>query len=145
MPLQTKRNVLWLVVYLVGVLAIRAQESTHPLPEVISLTDAEILIYLLPQARDVRNQGGEISWKLESGVSQNTRDFYNFWVVGPLKPGEASNTIGYFSVNKQTAEIWNAVLGKRISDEEVQGVQKILREGHHIDAQTLNRYRNVKP
>jgi hypothetical protein len=41
MPVQTRRNAsLWLVVYLVGALAIRAQESTQPLPEVTE--DADI-------------------------------------------------------------------------------------------------------
>jgi hypothetical protein len=113
--------------------------------EMISLTEAEILVYLLPQAQEVRKQRGNVSWELEAGPLQNTKDFYTFWVVGPRRQGEASNTIGYFSVNKHTADIWDAVLDKLISSEELQGIQKILRGGHHIDAQTLDGYRNLKP
>jgi len=54
MPLQTRRNAsLWLVVYLVGALAIRAQESTQPLPEVTEHAE----IRYMPLARQARIQG----------------------------------------------------------------------------------------
>lgn len=113
----------------------------------LSLTESEILIYLLPEARQTRNNGMDIGWELETGPPQKTTDFYNFWVVNNERKGHiGSVTIGYFSVNKHTADVWNQVSGKLISsDEELQGIQKILRQGHHIDAQTLERYHSLKP
>jgi hypothetical protein len=111
----------------------------------ISLTEAEILIYVLPDSQAVRKQRGGISWELEEGPAQNTKDLFTFWVVGPLRQGEASSTVGFFSVNKHTADVWNVVASKLISDDELNGIQKLLRDGHRIDAQTIEKYRNLGP
>ena len=121
--------------------------TPSPRAEMLSLTEAEILIYLLPEARQTRNNGMDIGWELETGPPQNTMDFYNFWVVNnERKVRIGSVTIGHFSVNKHTGDVWDQVSDKLISsDEELQGIQKILREGHHIDAQIVARYRNLKP
>lgn len=121
--------------------------TQSPQAEPLSLTEAEVLVYLLPRAREVRRQGGRIGWEVETGPSQNTTDFYNFWVVDNKQQGHiGSVTLGYFSVNKHTADVWDQVSDKVISpDEELQGIQKILRDGHHINAQTLEKYRDVNP
>lgn len=115
-------------------------------PEMLSLTDAEILIYLLPEARETRKNGMDIGWEIETQPKLNSADFYNFWVVNKERQGHmGSVTIGYFSVNKHTADIWDRVSDKLINpDEELLGVQRILREGYHIDAQVIARYRDIK-
>jgi hypothetical protein len=124
---------------------VRQARPEQSAPSEISLTEAEILIYVLPQSQAVRKQRGGISWELEEGPARNTKDFFTFWVVGPLREGEASSTVGFFSVNKHTADVWNGVTSKLISDDELSGIQKILRDGHHIDVQTIERYRKQGP
>ncbi len=114
-------------------------------PSDTSLTEAEILIYVLPDSQVVRKQRGDISWEVEAGPAQNTKDFYTFYVVGPIAEGEASSTIGHFSVNKHTADVWDTVFNKLTVGADLAGIQKILREGHHIDARTIQRYRGVNP
>lgn len=125
----------------------RQAVPTQTQAEMLSLTEAEILIYVLPEARQIRNNGMDIGWELETGTSQNTTDFYNFWVVNKERKDHiGSVTIGYFSVNKHTADVWNQISGKLISPEkDLQGIQKILREGHHIDVQTLTKFGNLRP
>jgi hypothetical protein len=110
----------------------------------LALYEAEILIYLIPPARADRGAGRNVSWELEEGDQLDQRDFFNFWVVGPPNPN-GSSTIGYFSVNKHTAEVWNKVLFRRIDDTELKGVQEILRRAHRIDTRTMEKYRDMRP
>jgi hypothetical protein len=114
--------------------------------EPLSKTEAEILIYLLPEAHHVRQEGMDIGWELETGSARNQKDFYNFWVVNAKRKNGGSVTIGFFSVNKHTAEVWDDTPSPRlVNDVELQGIQKILREGHHIDAQTLTEFGSLRP
>jgi len=114
--------------------------------EPLSQTEAEILIYLLPEAHQVRQEGMDIGWELQTGSAWNQKDFYGFWVVNAKRKNVGSVTIGFFSVNKHTAEVWDDTPSpKRVNNVELRGIQKILREGHHIDAQTLTAFGNMRP
>lgn len=114
--------------------------------EPLSLTEAEILIYLLPEAHQVRQEGMDVGWELETGSTWNQRDFYNFSVVNAKRKNVGSNAIGFFSVNKRTGEVWDDIpSAERVNNIELQGIQKILREGHHIDAQQLTKFGSLRP
>jgi len=120
------------------------QASTPP--EQIALHEAEILIYLLPQAQELRNRGMDIGWELETSPKLNQQDFYTFWVVNSKRPNvQGSVTIGYFSVNKHTAEVWDDDREKLMSSSELEGIQRILRQAHHIDETTLRRFSPLQP
>jgi hypothetical protein len=110
----------------------------------LALYEAEILIYLIPSAREDRRVGRSVTWVLEDSAKLNQRDFFNFWVLGPPNP-YGSSTIGYFSVNKHSAEVVDQVLFKRVDDPELKGVQGVLRRAHRIDDQTIKKYQGLTP
>lgn len=91
-----------------------------------------------------RRRGRAVSWELEDSDKLNQKDFFNFWVLGPPNP-YGSSTIGYFGVNKHTAEVWDTPLFRRVDDSELKGVQDILRRAHGVDAQTIEKYHEVRP
>lgn len=115
-------------------------------PETIALHEAEILIYLLPEARETRKRGMDIGWELETSPQLNQQDFFVFWVVNAKrKHPHGSVTIGFFSVNRHTADVWSNDLGKFVSTTELSGIQKILRTAHHIDQPTIEKFKNRRP
>jgi hypothetical protein len=123
----------------------RDSEQIPVKAEQIPLYDAEILIYLLPQAHEIRKEGMDIGWELQTSPKLNQEDFYTFWVINAKrKHVNGSVTVGYFSVNKHTADIVDN-LGELVTSLELAGVQRILREGHHIDTATIQRYRSRNP
>lgn len=79
----------------------------------IALEEAEILIYLLPAAQTVRSQGMDIGWEQQTSSKLNQNDFYVFWVVNDKRQNvHGSNTIGYYGVNKHTADVWSYGSGR---------------------------------
>jgi len=116
--------------------------------EQIAPHEAEILIYLLPQAQELRKQGMDVGWELQTSPKLNQRDFYTYWVVNSKRPNvEGSVTVGYFSVNKYTAEVWddNDEKVKVLDAGELEGVERILRRAHHIDEVTLHKFSSLRP
>jgi len=114
--------------------------------ESITLYEAEVLIYLLPEAHEVRSQGMDVGWEQQQSPSLNLDDFFVFWVVNAKrKDVHGSVTIGFFSVNKHTADIWDNDLGDFVATPELQGVQRILREAHHIDEAIMEKFRSRRP
>jgi len=116
-------------------------------PEQLAYHDAEILIYLLPVAKETRSRGSDVSWERESSPRLNQSDYFVFWVMNARPNPYGSSTIGYFAVNKHTADIWECGGDEEINkgpvkSPEIEGVQKILREAHHIDQQTVHKYRS---
>jgi hypothetical protein len=126
-------------------LGVRSHQDA-PSPQPITLTEAEILVYLLPQAQELRKQGMDVGWELQTGPKFNRKDFYTFWVVNAKRPNvEGSVTVGYFDVNKHTGEVWDEGLEKSVVSSELTGVQGILRKAHRIDSSTLAKYHSAKP
>src|SRR5258708_25352859 len=114
-----------------------AKQTTSP--EQIAPHEAEILIYLLPQAQELRKHGMDVGWELQTSLKLNQRDFYTYWVVNSKRPNvEGSVTVGYFSVNKHTAEVCDENNEKVVDAGELEGVERILRRAHHIDEETLH-------
>jgi hypothetical protein len=121
-------------------------DEDRPSPEVITLTEAEILVYLLPQAQELRKQGMDVGWESQTGPKFNHDDFYTFWVVNAKRPHvEGSVTVGFFDVNKHTGEVWDEGLERFVTSTELDGVQAIVRKAHGIDSSTLAKYHSAKP
>ena len=126
--------------------AVSQPSQTSSSPEPIALYEGEILIYLLPQGRDLRNQGMDIGSELQTDQELNQQDFYTFQVFNSKRANiQGSTTIGYFSVNKHTAEIWDDNNQIRMSSAELDGIQRILRQAHHIDASTMRKFGTLRP
>jgi hypothetical protein len=115
-------------------------------PELLTLHDAEVLIYLLPAAHSNRAAGRDINWERELAAELNQADFFYFWVTGTNPPpGVGSVTVGHFAVSKHTGEIWSTVPEEHVESAELRGVQEILRRAHGIDSSTVAKYRGGKP
>jgi len=115
-------------------------------PESIALHEAEILIYIMPAAQEVRKQGWDIGWELQTSPDLNQKNYFVFWVVNSKRPNvNGSVAIGYYSVNKNTADIWDDNFGSFVKGAELEGVQAILRRAHHIDDATIEQYRSRRP
>ena len=111
---------------------------------VVTLTEAEILIYFLPEALQVRADGMDVGWEEDSTPANNQKDYYYFFVYNAKRPAETANvTIGHFAVNKHTADVWDAITFEAVSSKEISGIQRILRRAHRIDQKTIERYRSV--
>ncbi len=103
-------------------------------------------MYVLPQGQELRNQGMDIGWELQTSPKLNQQDFYTFWVFNSRRPNvEGSVTIGYFSVNKRSAEVWDDNKEKLVSTAELEGIQRILRQEHRIDESTVRKFTSLRP
>ena len=115
-------------------------------PEQIDSHEAEILIYLLPEAQELRKRGMDVEWELQASSKLNQRDFYTYWVFNSKRPNvEGSVTVGYFSVNKHTADVWDDDNENVVDVVELEGVERILRRAHHIDKETLQKFSSLRP
>jgi hypothetical protein len=106
---------------------------TTELSEPLALSEAEILIYLMPASRQLRLQGFDVGWDLERSSIQGA-DSFRFRVFNAKRkcPERCSVTIGYFAVEKHTAEVDDLDAQRIVTDEEIRGVQAILRKEHHL-------------
>ena len=112
-------------------------------PEELAYHDAEILIYLLPVAKETRARGSDIIWERESSPKLNQSDYFVFWVMNARPNPYGSSTIGYFAVNKHNADVRECGEDEpAVTSPEIEGVQKILRRAHRIDQETAQKYRS---
>ena len=125
--------------------AFKYQLGSRLTPEPITLPEAEILIYFLPQAVELRSQGMEVGWELTASPKVNHEDFFSFWVINVTRESAGSVTVGWFFVNRHTGDVWDDGLGKYVVSHDIEGIQKILRRAHRIDEETLRRYRTRSP
>ncbi|HTR66958.1 MAG TPA: hypothetical protein VMH85_14365 [Terriglobales bacterium] len=131
----------WLAVLGTHVPQLPSRES----PELITVPEAEILIYFLPQAVELRHEGVEVGWELDRSPKFNQQDFFCFWVMDVTRKVEGSVTVGWFFVNRHTADVWDDGLEKYVLSRDLEGIQKILRQAHRIDEETLRIYRMRSP
>jgi hypothetical protein len=119
-------------------------------PDTISLNEAEILIYLMPRADEVRSRGCDVSWEVEESSSDNQVDYYTFWVV---HTGESTRcrtwatTVSYFAVNRHTADVRDVSLDDYPlqHSQRLERVQQAMRRVHAIDKETIQKYRYASP
>jgi len=93
----------------------------------LSRTEAEILIYLMPVSKALRKQGFDVGWEVREAAES-----FDFWVYNSKRkcPEGCSVTVGNYSVNKYTSEVTSEDLGKSVSNQEMRGVQRIIRRAH---------------
>ncbi len=133
-----------LALLLLGILCIvndrgKAADKTTTL----SATEARILVYVSPVGEEQRASGFDIGMEAQSSAQLNQADYYYFWVYNAKREQSyGSVTIGYYAVNKHTAQVWDTDEEKQLSSKLLLGVQKIIRESHHIDEGTMEKYRS---
>ena len=117
------------------------QQSGEAEATTITYTEAEILIYLTPQAQRIRAQGYDVGWDRSISAQLNQSDYFFFYLFDSKRKSYGSVTAGNYAVNKHTGDIWDQTEEKPLTSPELSGVQKILREEHHITARTDTEYR----
>lgn len=123
----------------------RLGQSSIRSPEKISRHEAEILIYLLPEAVEIRREGMDVGWEFQDSDAYNQKDFYIFWVYNRDRTGTGSITIGYFAVNKHNADVWDLDFERLVAGKEIERVQGILRKAHSISEDTIQNFRAINP
>src|SRR5579863_6456895 len=107
----------------------------------VTLVEAEIEIYVLPVGESERQKGLDIAMEAQTSAQLDQENYYYFWVYNVKREqSEGPVTVGYYAVNKHTAEVWDTNEKKQISSKLISGVQGIIRESHHIDKGTTERY-----
>lgn len=120
--------------------------TAAPAPTLLTMEEAEILIYLLPEAHAERERGRDVSWTSETNKAYDLQDFYYFWLVGSGEPHHVGSiTVGYYAVNKHTGDIWETAATQHITSPELKGVQAIIRAAHHVNASILRKYSDLRP
>ena len=115
----------------------------------LSLEEAEILVYLVPDADPVRKAGCDVEaeWQRSSKLDQT--NFFTFWLVRTGKKVGCSTwpiDVSYFSVNKRTGSVWDDMPeSHRVTSSTLNGVLKIIRRRNGINKATLRKYDALKP
>jgi hypothetical protein len=53
-------------------------------------------------------------------------------------------TVGFYAVNKHTADVWDTTMDQMIKSRELVGIQRLLRSAHAIDERVIRRFRSRK-
>ncbi|MBU6509553.1 MAG: hypothetical protein KGL98_05075 [Gammaproteobacteria bacterium] len=106
----------------------------------ISIVEAKILIYVSPVGERVRANRSDIAMELQTSTKLNQSDYYFFWVYDSERHSNGSVTVGYYAVNKHTAEVWDMDEDSRLSGKLLLDIQELIRESHHIDEGTIKKY-----
>lgn len=112
------------------------------LPRQIALHEAEVLIYLLPFAQVSRAEGSEIEWMMDVSGGLNQEDYYMFYVHDSQRDTDSAASMGYFAVNKHTADVWDRVTGEQVRSRKIAKVQELLRRAHGISQEIVEKYRS---
>jgi hypothetical protein len=92
----------------------------------ISSRDAEILIYLMPVADQLRAEGMDIGWERQPTIEKQNPGAYAFWVYNSRRPSDGSITIGYYLVNKCTGVVREDETGEVVTSPVMERVRKIM-------------------
>jgi hypothetical protein len=118
-------------------------QNTSP---TISQEEAQILVYLIPEAHTLRASGMDVFESIESSEDHREPDSFVFWVTNSNREGvQGSVTVDYFYVNKYTAEIWSFGLEKYVTSPEIAGVQAIIHKAHGITPSMVKEYNSHHP
>ena len=102
----------------------------------LSRYEAEILVQVLPEAHYCRAHGSEV------GIEPEGEDeaYFQFWLFGKGPIDGASPNVGYFAVNRHTAEVWRTVPLEREVDPELHVIQELIRQIHGIGPAEISKY-----
>ncbi len=115
----------------------------------LSVEEAEILVYLVPDADHVRNAGCDVDAEPQTSPKLDQTIFFTFWLVRTGKKARCLAwpvDVSYFSVNKRTGSVWDDMPEPhRVTSSTVNGVLKIIRRKNGITEATLRKYDALKP
>jgi len=94
-------------------------------PKALTVCEARLLVYLLPEAHAMREEGFDANPAFERFQSSDSE--YVFMLQAVVENPEGSVLLGYFGVNKFTGEIVERTTDERVGSKEIEGVLKILR------------------
>jgi hypothetical protein len=105
---STGLKICGLIVAAVAVLSCATDRRSAAENTRLSAAEARILIYISPAGDALRANGSDIGLEQQTGAQLNQADYYYFWVYNAKRqqPG-GSVTIGYYAVNKHTADVWD--------------------------------------
>ena len=106
-------------------------------PEPITMSEAEILIYLMPASQELRKEGFDVGWDVAGSQDPDQFQFHVFNAKRKCPEG-CSVTVGHFSVNRHTAEVTDTDMNATVTNQEFSGVQTILRSAHHLGLRKSN-------
>jgi len=135
MPINLVRR-LGLTALLVAPAAL-ADSTVHvPLDE----PEARALVAMIPAVHQARIEGFEIIYGLVDDSANYTSDYYVYRIV--VRTDAPSGLIGFYAVNKWTADVWNAVLTVWECSPELEKVQAAMRSLHGINDEVIAAYRD---
>ncbi len=131
-----------LLLSMVATLPSAAAESTC---KDVSLIDAQILIYLLPVADQLRAQGMDIGWERQPALEAERPDHYSFWVYNSRRVSAGSVTIGYYNVDRCTGVVREAETGKIVSNRLMNHIRQIIIANRQSSPAFTDKIPNVGP
>ena len=112
---------------------------------ILSLAEAKILVVASPVGQDLQKENMDIGFELQDSSQLNQADYYYFWVYNSKRANPAGSvTIGYYAVNKHTADLWDIDTRRIISGKLLESIQRIIREAHGIDSAIIKHYRTSR-
>ena len=90
----------------------------------LSAGEAEILVYILPGAHDMREQGSDAEAVLNTQTSDEKQ--FTFMLQAVVKNPSGSVLLGHFSVDRGTGRITNLSTNETVSSKEIDGVRRIM-------------------
>lgn len=123
----------------------RAEHASAALPT-ITEWEASLLLYVLPPAHRIRSVGKDVQWFADPYHPEANYDLYFiFWLKAEPSPDTASDSLGWYAVNRFTGDVWDFTSDERVTDREVEGVARILRKAHGIEEKQIKKYRSIPP
>ncbi len=111
----------------------------------LSVYQAQVLLYLSPAAKAVREAGFDVGMEAQTSSAYNQADYFVFYMYNSKRQCDScSVTVGYFAVNKHTGDVRDLDAGEDaplVNNEELAGVQRIMRVEHRITPATVQQYR----
>lgn len=111
----------------------------------LTLTEAKILLYTMPQSVKVRSEGIDVMWQRITSNADDQADYFVFQVFS-MAHARIVPVIGSIAVNKHTRDVLDITADYRfVTSKQLRGVQRILRREHCVTPLIIDRFRYVNP
>jgi len=129
---------LHLIVLLMATLT-AASSAPKPASQ-INLFEAETLLFLSPEIQGVIHRGMEVALDPDDDNPRAKEPTFFFFRVR-ARVDAPSNLVGYYAVNRYTADVLSIATEEFISGPELAAVQTVIRKVHGIDSAVLQMHR----
>jgi len=135
-----------LILMFLGLIFVSYRSEANETPKDLSLSEAKILVFASPFAEALRRTGTDIGVELQTSSELNQADYYYFWVYNAKRVHSGGSvTVGYYAINKHTADVWNVDTGRRESGRLLGDIQTVMRDAHAIEKSAVQRYQSNPP